>query len=47
MTMNEKYNWKRLQKVEESQPRGVKGIDYKVGTVYTYHAEKMTKFNYM
>jgi hypothetical protein len=35
MKMNKKCKWKRLQKVEESQPRGVKGIDYKVGTVYT------------
>jgi hypothetical protein len=39
--------WKRFQKVGESQPRGVKGIDYNVMTVYANHAEKMTKFDYM
>jgi hypothetical protein len=43
MTMNKKCKWKRLQKVEERQSRGVEGIDYKVGTVYANHAEKMTK----
>jgi hypothetical protein len=32
--MNKKCKWKRHQKVDESQPRGVKGTDYKVGTVY-------------
>jgi hypothetical protein len=30
-----------------NQPRGVRGTDYKVGTVYTNHAEKNTRFNYM
>jgi hypothetical protein len=47
MTMNTKCKWKGFQKVGESQPRGVIGIDYRVGTVYANHAEKMTKFNYM
>jgi hypothetical protein len=47
ITINKKCKWKRFQKVEESQPRGVKGIDYQVGTVNANHAEKMTKFNYM
>jgi hypothetical protein len=40
MTMNKKHKWKRLQKVEESQCRSVKGTDYNVGTVYANHAEK-------
>jgi hypothetical protein len=47
MTMNKECKRKRLKKVEERQPRGVKGIDYKVGTVYANQAEKMTKFKYM
>jgi hypothetical protein len=45
--MNKKCKWKRFQKVGESQPRGVKGIDYKVGTIYANHAETMTKLNYI
>jgi hypothetical protein len=42
-----KCKWKRIQKVGESQPRSVKGIDYKEGTVYAKHAEKMTTFKCM
>jgi hypothetical protein len=47
MTMKKKCKWKRFQKVEERQPRGVKGIDYKVGTIHANQTEKMIKFNYM
>jgi hypothetical protein len=46
--MNKKCKWKRFQKVGESQPIGVKGVDYiKVHTVYSKHAGKMNKFNCM
>jgi hypothetical protein len=28
MMMNKICKWERFQKVEESQPRGMKGVDY-------------------
>jgi hypothetical protein len=28
MMMNKKCKWKKFQKIGDSQPRGVKGVDY-------------------
>jgi hypothetical protein len=46
MQINRKCRRQRFQKVGESQPRGVRRVDYTM-MVYSKHAGKMIKVTYM